>query len=82
LRRGLEFPTCEQQGAYLREKNMHIYDKDYIEFENKYLKELTLLWHDTKDELLRTKILELRAILHQIYVTSGKRYSVFDLDRS
>lgn len=60
---------------------MQIYDKDYLDFENKYLKELTELWYETHDELLRIKILELRSILHTIYISSGKRYSVFDLDR-
>lgn len=43
--------------------------EDYIRFETHYLKELHLLWEETKDESLRLKLLEIRDILFRTYYT-------------
>lgn len=44
-------------------------NEDYLKFEAHYLKELTLLWEETKDEALRLRILEIREILFRTYYT-------------
>ena len=46
--------------------------KEYIDFENKYIGELTELWYKTKDENLRKVILEAREVLECIYVSVMK----------
>ena len=47
---------------------MKLKSKEYIEFENKYIGELTELWYKTKDEELRTIILAARKYLENVYM--------------
>ena len=46
---------------------MKKFSKEYIEFEQKHLKELEDLWYKTKDESLRLVILNAREVLQCIF---------------
>ena len=46
---------------------MKKFSKEYIEFEQKHLKELEDLWYKTKDESLRNVILNARVVLQCIF---------------
>ena len=46
---------------------MKKFSKEYIEFEQKHLKELEDLWYKTKDEGLRHVILNAREVLQCIF---------------
>jgi hypothetical protein len=46
---------------------MKKFSKEYIDFEQKHLKELEGLWYKTKDEGLRNVILNAREVLQCIF---------------